>query len=105
MVLELNEMCVQVLACGEDLHVQELVPELPEEALDMAVLPGRTWFDVACLYPVLREETLRPLSTELRPVVEAELLRLAVHHKKPCELPDKVASPYRRPCLKKKALP
>src|SRR5918994_4974333 len=61
----------------EDLAVEQLVPELRVEALDVAVLPWAAWGDVGGLRTHGSDPGLNPLGHELRPVVGANMLRHA----------------------------
>ena len=38
---------LKIFACWKDLHVEEFVSELSEDALDVSVLPRRSQFDEA----------------------------------------------------------
>ena len=60
--------------CGEDFHVQALVPELSIEALVVSVLPGlaRHYEERFDLYP--GQPTANGLGDELRAIVGADVL-------------------------------
>jgi hypothetical protein len=103
-VLEVVQVRLKIFAGKEDLHVEEFVSELSEEALDVTVLPRRSGLDEAGFDAMLFEEFNELLGAELRTVVEADLLGFAVYEEEPRKLSDEVAASNRRPCLEEKVL-
>src|SRR5918995_5465351 len=64
-----------LLERGEDLAVEQLVPELGVEALDVAVLPRAAWGNVGGPGAHGRDPGLNPLGHELGPVVGPNMPR------------------------------
>lgn len=73
----------------EDLAVQQLIPELPVERLDVAVLPGRARFDEEGLRTDAAEPVPQSRRDELRPIVAPHVVRHAtLHHQTPEPVED-----------------
>ncbi len=71
--------------CVEDLPLQQFVTERAIEALDVAVLPGRTRLDVQRLYSDTPKPLPNSLCRELAAVVAADVFRDASTHEEVAE--------------------
>ena len=69
----------------EDLTIEQLIPELPIEALVLAVLPGAPRLDLEGLDAEPGEPVSNGLGGELRAIVRANVVRWAMVHKEICQ--------------------
>ena len=69
----------------KDLTVQQFIPQLPVEALVIAVLPWTPWLDEQGPYTDTRQSVPDRLRRELRTVVRPDVLRHAVRREEPGE--------------------
>src|SRR5690606_31645918 len=72
-----------LLQRGEDLTVQELITQLPVEALNIPVLPRTARFNVQRLHTNLTQPLPHHLRRELRTVVRTDVIRNATHREQP----------------------
>jgi len=87
--LEASTCALRSFPDGEEFRVEEFVPELAEEAFDVAVLPWRAC-SMKPATPAFGEERCEFSGSELGIVIEANLLGFAVDEKEPLELFDEV---------------
>jgi len=77
----------------EDLSFEQLVTQLPVEALDVPVLPGRARLDVQRLYADLPEPSTHRLGRKLRTIVRSDMSGHAPGRHQPCQPFQDVIAP------------
>src|SRR5690606_16369514 len=84
---------------------EQLVSQLPVEALDVPVLPGRAKLDVQGLHTDLSEPAPHRLGRKLGPVVRADVPRHAPRRHQPGKTLEHVIAPQASGHIDRQALP
>jgi len=69
---------------GEHLQVNELIPQLPVESLNVPILPGTSHLDEECFRSKPWKPSANCLSCKLRAVVRTNILRNAPEAEQVC---------------------